>query len=346
MIKVDNFIVEVTKDCNARCRHCLRGCAQNQHISTDLIEKLAAEIQPNAITFTGGEPFLAYKQIMAYYEKRRELDLSLPRFFIVTNGLIWNQEFINFLTQVEIDKKLEEVEFRHDKNETITDKESLNNIISACEYNEESSSLAVSVDEYHTPAVSVENYIKFQYLPFYSHEKESFDRRPMKIGKGVNVGGDMNDYEPSLSRFEIDFNHFEYDDNEPFDSNLMDDYLINELYISSEGYVSTYCDASFDTVKDFINLGNIYDTELNEIIRPNNNCGKLEIERRLEKCETIDDYVQLFNLMFNEYEVYSDWSYEELVEELKCAYHYVNDITLKSIYKLAEWHFISEFKEK
>ena len=47
-ISVNSLVIEVTRRCNMRCNHCIRGDAQNCDISIESIKKIAQTINPAA----------------------------------------------------------------------------------------------------------------------------------------------------------------------------------------------------------------------------------------------------------------------------------------------------------
>ena len=51
---IENLCVEVTRKCNMKCAHCLRGDAQNMDINTCYIDTLLENVSGiGSITFTG-----------------------------------------------------------------------------------------------------------------------------------------------------------------------------------------------------------------------------------------------------------------------------------------------------
>jgi len=58
---IDNLYFEVTRRCNMKCGHCLRGCAQKVDLTIDIVDRF---LRLNEVTsigrigFSGGEPSL------------------------------------------------------------------------------------------------------------------------------------------------------------------------------------------------------------------------------------------------------------------------------------------------
>ncbi len=56
-IYVYNLVLEITRKCNAKCIHCLRGNAQNLTMSQEVIDAVFSKIdRVSSLTLTGGEP--------------------------------------------------------------------------------------------------------------------------------------------------------------------------------------------------------------------------------------------------------------------------------------------------
>lgn len=91
-INVDNLIIEVGRDCNFECEHCLRGentANGKRRITKEIIDATLENItQISSLTLTGGEPFL-YPDIIQYIADAIEAkEIELYSFFIATNGTV------------------------------------------------------------------------------------------------------------------------------------------------------------------------------------------------------------------------------------------------------------------
>lgn len=87
-MKIMNLILEVTRRCNMKCGHCLRGNAQNLDMSDELIDRLlsmANEIE--SVTFTGCEPSLNIHCIRYFFEQAIKYNKLPHSFYVVTNGM-------------------------------------------------------------------------------------------------------------------------------------------------------------------------------------------------------------------------------------------------------------------
>jgi hypothetical protein len=99
MLAIDNLTIEVTRQCNAICKHCLRGAAQSISVREEYIETLAQNVHHiNMLNISGGEPGLAIKELDMIYHFFSEKFIPLFGFYLVTNGLNMH-EFIPTLSK-------------------------------------------------------------------------------------------------------------------------------------------------------------------------------------------------------------------------------------------------------
>ena len=82
---------ELTRKCNLKCAHCLRGEWQNLTMTKEVIDKmLEVSSGINFIFFTGGEPFLAPDLIEHIVDRVIALDFDAKYIGVITNGTILN----------------------------------------------------------------------------------------------------------------------------------------------------------------------------------------------------------------------------------------------------------------
>ena len=94
MIKLPfyNLMLEVTRKCNLRCEHCMRGEPQNLNMSDRILEKIFEQTeQIYHLSLTGGEPFLSPQVIEKMVDIIIEKKLHLWRCTTVDNGTILNE---------------------------------------------------------------------------------------------------------------------------------------------------------------------------------------------------------------------------------------------------------------
>lgn len=85
-----NFsLIEVTRKCNLKCRHCLRGEAENITITKEMIDNYFDNIDGILkLNFTGGEPFLAIDEIEYTIDKIIKDKIRVASLAVITNGTI------------------------------------------------------------------------------------------------------------------------------------------------------------------------------------------------------------------------------------------------------------------
>lgn len=96
----DYVAIETTRNCNMKCKHCMRGNAQDKTISNKTIMQIldtAKEI--GTITFTGGEPSLNINAMEFALNYAKQKELPIRNFYIITNGKIITKEFLSIIFQ-------------------------------------------------------------------------------------------------------------------------------------------------------------------------------------------------------------------------------------------------------
>ena len=87
--------LEVTRKCNLKCAHCLRGDAQHLSMKKEVIDKiLDSSAGIKEIFFTGGEPFLEPDLIEYVVDQVIERDFECFDMAVITNGTIMNDNAI------------------------------------------------------------------------------------------------------------------------------------------------------------------------------------------------------------------------------------------------------------
>jgi len=94
-MNIDDLIIEVTRRCNMKCKHCLRGNAQNLDIKDEYLDSLFSKLDyVSTIVITGGEPSLVPDRIDKIVEFAKKYDVDINSFYIVTNGKKVSDEFL------------------------------------------------------------------------------------------------------------------------------------------------------------------------------------------------------------------------------------------------------------
>ena len=96
-MRIDNLIIEVTRQCNMSCEHCLRGDSKKLNISHEYIDSLLQQVEEiGSVTFSGGEPTLNLKTLEYFLTEVKRLNIPVTSFYIATNGLVVSEEFVLF----------------------------------------------------------------------------------------------------------------------------------------------------------------------------------------------------------------------------------------------------------
>ena len=101
-LTINNLCIEVTRKCNMKCPHCMRGESQNISLETSTIENLFNNpelkiISINQLVITGGEPTLNYRLILDIINQIIQNNIALKSFIMVINGSKYNKELVDAL---------------------------------------------------------------------------------------------------------------------------------------------------------------------------------------------------------------------------------------------------------
>lgn len=141
---IQSLILEITRRCNLRCKHCLRGQSNPVDMKQRTIERALNGITSiGSINFTGGEPTLNVPAIKFFTDYIRKSKIKLGSFFIITNGKIASRTFVREL------KRLARLCTAPDDNR-----------------------LMISGDQYHKSYNRSRALKLYGKLPFYSDERE------------------------------------------------------------------------------------------------------------------------------------------------------------------------------
>ena len=88
MVSACSLIIEVTRRCNMRCDHCLRGDAEDLDISNEVLDRIldSSLVEGPHIVFTGGEPTLNIRAIQYFIEGLKRRGARIDGFYIKSNG--------------------------------------------------------------------------------------------------------------------------------------------------------------------------------------------------------------------------------------------------------------------
>lgn len=125
---------EVTRRCNLKCKHCMRGDAQDIDIQENAIDNfLDQTLGIDDLSFTGGEPLLAISKIEYIIDGIIKRNIIIRNIQIITNGTIKDQRFYDVIRKA------------HDYLKKIHTMVYGNEI----EYDKNNIMIAISYDQYH-----------------------------------------------------------------------------------------------------------------------------------------------------------------------------------------------------
>jgi organic radical activating enzyme len=102
-VNINNLGIELTRRCNIRCDHCLRGGAQAKDINLRYVRKLLNMQNVDSVdclVLSGGEPSLVPHLIRELGMMLFHLDVSIDHFYLATNGTHVTDEFIDAVQSV------------------------------------------------------------------------------------------------------------------------------------------------------------------------------------------------------------------------------------------------------
>ena len=89
-----NFVVEITRRCDMKCPHCLRGEAENKDLNITAFDKLCQKTKYiSSLTITGGEPSLNPNGIINIINIMKKYNVGCGNFYVATNGKNITEEF-------------------------------------------------------------------------------------------------------------------------------------------------------------------------------------------------------------------------------------------------------------
>lgn len=249
-IRIDQLVIEITRECNAACKHCLRGKQEKVKIKKNDIKTLLSQVEGvRSITFSGGEPTLNIKAIRDTLNIVKELKVPVDSIYVVTNGIKYSKGLVRVMNdwlQYCIESTMGDSIDRKEISSFIT-RYRLESELYGDAYvpnwfetyrSESYFGLAVSIDRFH-PTSNREAYRLYSTLPYYAKDKEhnlnEKDRYLINEGNAKKNGIGTRDLKKS--DFSLDF--------------YEDDCLVELLYLNALGFVLPECNLSYRSQKQW-----------------------------------------------------------------------------------------------
>lgn len=225
-LHLNEFVVEITRKCNMKCAHCLRGDAQKRDIHKEYITKVLEDVSSiGSLTITGGEPTFNIPAIRFILNELKRLEIPVDYFYMVVNGRKTCQsiEFLHLLIEMYM--------YQNEKDECLP-------------------MIQMSNDKYHShPNEQKESKEFLSMLSFFSCRNDEYKMSNIIAeGRGYDLGGFKSlDYSK-----EVYVN--EYEDTIEVDT---------MIYLNAKGQICNNCDYSYET-QDNLYLFDINETSFFE----------------------------------------------------------------------------------
>lgn len=237
---ISDMVFEITRRCNMRCYHCLRGCSQKVDISHETICNALEEVSRiGCLTITGGEPSLKPEIIKDIYLGLLCRNISVDYFYIVTNA--------------------------HSMRGRRAFLEVLDSLYGYCD-EPDACSLVISQDQYHLSEHRPD--MKLYDTEYYDEEKNEYYYRPY-----IHTEARKSPILNVINEGHAKTYHIGKTDpikQEPWDIETYDElHVMGEngqvVYISANGRVTSCCDMSYKRI-DEESIGDVNTQSLKDII--------------------------------------------------------------------------------
>lgn len=228
---INTLILETTRKCNLVCKHCLRGPSEEKEADRHLLPNIFYGItEVNELIFTGGEPGLNIKYMDGVLEYCMLNHIKVNSIYLATNGTVNQEELIRTMNDWLAYCMM------------VTESQDIHEYLKKHHFR-----LACSVDEFHRK-LNTDVYNKFKQLSFYDDSKEiSYLEDNYYLIESGNVllyGLDASgEYLCGISGEEL------------FDFGIDND-IINQVYISCNGYIYSGCNYDYETLDNNISPDN------------------------------------------------------------------------------------------
>lgn len=226
-IILDYLVLEITRKCNMRCPHCLRGAAQPVEMDLNIINFVTeATDHISRVVFTGGEPSLNADAINHFRWASHFNNCGFNSFWLTVNAKFFKKDFYDAIW----------------------------NLYRSCD-NPTECVMTISGDQYHSKR-SNKALDMYCLLPFFTNERMENIRDGALLDEGMARKNQIGRFEVIVPRY---FSESEYIAGK---DTL---YIRDTVYINAKGDVLLCCDLSYAHQKKHI-IGNVLRKPLADIL--------------------------------------------------------------------------------
>lgn len=226
-LEIYTMTFEVTRKCNKKCIHCLRGNSQNVDMTQKIIEEALRDVTAiNTLSLSGGEPTLNVEVIRNIKDHIIRNEIFIGNFFIVLNGTKYDEELVDTLYE-------------------------LYDYITENYGDSELCVLTISNNQFQTPDDSIVE--MYSHLPFYNEYKANDIPKEEILNTGSAYKNGVGVMDVEVLDLDIEVS----------DSQINVNY--GNVYINALGDVVPGCDLSYEDQEKY-KLGNVLDTSLLDIL--------------------------------------------------------------------------------
>lgn len=222
-INIYSLSIEITRQCNMCCIHCMRGNAENTNLDPNILNSFLKQVKDiTTLTITGGEPSLVPEIMIKLLRKFQKYKVAVGNIYIVTNG-----------------KKI------------------TNKFITACIewylycYDNEISAVCTSKDMFHEP-VWPDNIKKLEALSFFNNRDKNTDFTKTHV---LNIGRAKTLHLPNVTK--NDRPYFEEIECETIDEHTIE-VCSGNITVTTNGDILSQCDYAYNET-DAIKIGDVND---------------------------------------------------------------------------------------
>ncbi len=250
--------IEVTRRCNRKCIHCLRGLAQKTIITPEIIDRIFDEVKDcKHIALKGGESLLEMDMLEYLIRKIINSRWNIKVFQFTSNGTIYNENVMTLLNELYADKKCRVI-------------------------------LRISGDSFHNQDLSSKTFEKYN-IQNKNNNIELVYIDKVKYLKSSGRGKEyIENNKSELGQYEWITDVFV----EKRIVSILGETIYSPILLAANGNITFDDECTYD-ILDSIAMGNILEASLKDIFE-NNNIRALLIEKDFEVLREIKSYINYY----------------------------------------------------